>query len=72
MSYTTVSGKRSHRFPLMGDCGCGCGGSGGCGGVGEEVTEEQAKARTTSGVVIMGATALGLYLLFGGKDKRSR
>jgi hypothetical protein len=41
MSYSTINGMRSHRYPLMGlgdsgdglsgDCGCGCGGHGGCG-----------------------------------------
>lgn len=71
MSYTSISSMRSNRYPLMGlnDCGCGCGGSGGCGGVGQEPTEQQKSARVTSGIAVMGMTAVGLFLLFGGKKK---
>jgi len=77
MSYTSISSIRSHRYPLMGsqnlsgDCGCGCGGSGGCGGMGQEtLTEQEKTARTVTTVTLMGATALGLFLVFGGKKAR--
>lgn len=74
MSYTSITGMRSNRYPLMGsaglasDCGCGCAGSGGCGGIGAEtITEQQKKARTVTTLGLLGATGLGLWLVFGGK-----
>lgn len=61
MSYTSITAKRSHRYPLMGgDCGCGggcgCGGHSGMGAEGPDV----GKAGVI-GIAVLGVTALGLY-----------
>ena len=80
MSYTTINGMRSNRYPFMGvgnsgdglsDCGCGCGGSGGCGSseasAGETIATGLLGGLATVGVA--GAVIMGT-LWFMTKDIR--
>ena len=55
MSYTTINGMRSTRFPLQGDCGCPA--------MGPCPTSLRGEEEVAS--VAAGATAGGLLLLFG-------
>jgi hypothetical protein len=57
MSYSTINGMRSTRFPLQGDCGCGCGGRGDCKPrLGQDTSTQQ---------LVQGAGAGGLLLILG-------
>ena len=72
MSYSTINGMRSHRYPLMGsgdglsgDCGCGC--AGGCGGAGTATLGSTAAAGLLGslvGIGALGAFALGTVWFF--------
>lgn len=68
MSYTNISGKRSHRFPLMGDCGCGCAGTGGCGD--DAAPEAAPKNDKVKKAVIYGGGALLFLWVLGRSDPR--
>ena len=74
MSYTSITGMRSNRYPLMGggdglDGDCGCGGGCGCGstshshGVGSNGNGNEGPGLI--GITVMGATAFGLLWYFG-------
>lgn len=77
MSYTTISGMRSNRYPLMGSgdglgCGCGCNGTGACGSMGQEQKPSYAADALAIGVV--GVLGIGTLLYFArdAKPKRNR
>lgn len=75
MSYTSITGMRSNRYPLMGSgdglgCGCGCGGTGGCGGVGQDdaSTGETLRGYAIGGGVVL--LAVGMTIFYLGREKK--
>lgn len=72
MSYTTINGMRSARYPLQGakslGCGYGCGGKGSC-GIGQNADVERAKTSALS-VVLIGLGAGFLWAVSTGKRRR--
>lgn len=70
MSYTSITGMRSNRYPLMGrgdglGCGCGCGGNGGCAPVGQLTDRTKEGVGSILGIAVVGATGLGLIWFMG-------
>lgn len=66
MSYTTISGMRSNRYPLMGTgdgLGCGC-------GVRPLGQDDDSGAMGVLGIAAVGATAFGLLWYVGRSSMR--
>jgi len=71
MSYTTINGMRSARYPLQ-DCGCGCSGGTGCGPSlrGEAETESIKTAAASGGMfLLLGIGGLVLWGMSGSKKR---
>lgn len=72
MSYTSITGMRSNRYPLMGSgdglgCGCGCGG---CGAVGQ--VSERKPSLVDLTLLGLAATGLVYYTLPALRPNRRR
>lgn len=77
MSYTSITGMRSNRYPLMGrgdglGCGCGCGGNGGCGSMGQDNGTTREIVGSALGIAAVGATVLGVLWFMGNDVKANR
>jgi hypothetical protein len=71
MSYSTITGMRSARYPLQGGYGCGCSGTGGCGcsgvgrGPGVGGGGEAEGPNPIIGIAAVGLMGIGLLWFMG-------